>query len=81
MTFAGTSIQRTLREIQKIEMMWAKGTTIKQLQDMADRGEKLPSIVLVKGVIDADGPPVGSLTGKIQSLNLFMGQVNSHQTR
>ena len=49
--------------------MWAKGTTIKQLQDMAHRGEKLPSIVLVKGVIDADGPPVGSLTGKIHSLN------------
>lgn len=56
--------------------MWARGTTIKQLEDMADKGEKLPDIVLVKGVIDADGPPVGSLTGEIDSLKPLIGQID-----
>jgi hypothetical protein len=56
--------------------MWAKGTTIKQLEDMADKGLKLPEIVLVKGVIDADGPPVGSLTRNIDSLRPLIGQID-----
>ena len=33
--FSAASIQRTLNELKKIEMMWAKGTTIKQLEEMA----------------------------------------------
>ncbi len=53
--------------------MWAKGTTIKKLEEMADKGQTLPDIVLVKGVIDADGPPVGSLTGDIPSLKPLIG--------
>ena len=61
--FSADSAKRSVLEISKIEMMWAKQMTIKKLQEMADRGEKLPEIVLVKGVIDADGPSIGSLTG------------------
>ena len=76
MTFALASIKRTLMEMTKIEMMWAEGTTIKQLQEMVDRGDQLPSIVLVKGIIDADGPPVGSITGKIPSLNPLLGMID-----
>ena len=35
---------------------------------MADKGQALPDVVLVKGVIDADGPPVGSITTRVESL-------------
>ena len=43
---------------------------------MAYRGEKLPSIVLVKGVINAVGPPVGALTTQIESLKPLIGKID-----
>ena len=43
---------------------------------MAERGEELPSVVLVKGVIDADGPPVGALTTQIDSLKPLVGEID-----
>lgn len=61
MAFAAQSIQRTKREMVKIERMWTKGTTITELEAMHAAGKALPDMVLVKGVISADGPSVGSI--------------------
>ena len=32
--------------------------------------------MLVKGIIDADGPPVGSITTRIESLKPLIGQID-----
>jgi hypothetical protein len=56
--------------------MWAKGTTIQDLEKMHADGKDLPSMVLVKGVIGADGPPVGSICSKVESLVPMMGKIN-----
>lgn len=56
--------------------MWAKGTTVKQLEQMAADDKALPDMVLVKGVIGSDGPPVGSICSRVESLAPLMGKID-----
>jgi len=43
---------------------------------MHEAGKDLPDMVLVKGVINADGPPVTSICARVESLAFLMGQIN-----
>ncbi len=52
--------------------MWSKGTTIQDLERMHDEGKDLPDVVLVKGVIKSDGPPVSSICSRVKSLAPLM---------
>ena len=76
MAFAAKSIARTQQEMAKIELMWTKGTTIQDLEKMHADGKDLPAMVLVKGVISADGPPVGSICSRVDSLAPLMGHID-----
>ena len=60
--FAKTSFARTTREMTTINRLWKQDMTIAQLKTMALNNQPLPSVVLMKGRLNARGPPVRTAT-------------------
>lgn len=80
LAFAAASIRRTGKEKRVIRELWEKGTTIASLRRLADRGKTLPETVLVRGQIQAKGPPVTSIASQvlhIQYANRLMPYTDS----
>lgn len=62
------------RENQLISLFHAN-TTLKELQEKAARGEKLPSVVVLRGTISADGRDVLGVCPEIEGLRHLMGDI------
>jgi hypothetical protein len=70
-SFAGISIKRSFREIERIKELWAADTTAAKLNG------NLPPIVIVKGVIDADDATgVSPATPHVKGLNSKLNTID-----
>merc|ERR1712137_8127 len=56
--------------------MYDADTKVQQLQSMADAGASLPSLVILRGVVSADGPDVQTVSDKIDGLKSMVGTID-----
>lgn len=74
--FAGRSIKRTAEEKKRLQGLFDENMTSQQLQKMADSGAELPSLVIIRGVVSADGPNVQAVAPTIEGLKSQVGQIH-----
>ena len=74
--FAKTSFKRTTRELSTIDRLWKQDMTIAQLKRTALDNLQLPSLVLMKGRLNARGPPVRTATTQIRGLQTIVGTID-----
>lgn len=74
--FAGRSIKRTKEEQKRLQNLFDQNMTSQQLQKMADSGAELPSLVIIRGVVSADGPNVQAVAPTIEGLKSQVGEIH-----
>jgi len=73
--FAAYSVYRSKREANRIISLFEANTQIRELEEKARRGEPLPPIVVIRGMICADGGDVFAVTPRIGGLREKLGQI------
>jgi len=73
--FAGYSVYRSKREANRIISLFEANTQIRELAEKATRGERLPSLVIIRGTISADGRDVATVSPGIVGLKEKVGQI------
>mmetsp|Transcript_18348 Transcript_18348/g.52467 ORF Transcript_18348/g.52467 Transcript_18348/m.52467 type:complete len:760 (+) Transcript_18348:70-2349(+) len=73
--FAVYSIYRAKREANRIISLFEANTQVKELEDKARRGEPLPNIVVIKGILAADGRDVSTVSPRIDGLKDRVGEI------
>lgn len=81
MVFASRSIVRTRHESRRFEQMWNARTTVRSLRKIAERGERLPDLVLLRGTLRARGAPVTSLAMESPQLRCFIGDIDQPRNK
>lgn len=81
MTFAGKSILRTKNEQKHIQKLFDANTSGEELQQMATAGKELPSLVIVCGVVSADGDNVPAVSPSIDGLNKNLGKIDQPENQ
>lgn len=73
--FAAYSVYRSKREANRIISLFEANTQIKELEERARRGETLPNIVVIRGMISADGGDVTTVSPRIEGLRDKVGEI------
>ena len=73
--YAVYSLIKYQREANRIISLFEANTQIKELSEKAARGEPLPSIVVIRGHIGADGGDVNTVSGAIHGLRERIGEI------
>jgi len=73
--YAVYSLHRYRREANRIISLFEANTQIKELSEKAARGEPLPSIVVIRGHIGADGSDVSTVSTCIDGLRDRTGDI------
>ena len=75
LAFTQMRLRRVRKERALVLQMWSARTSVRSLREMAERGEALPKVAMVRGWLFARGPPIQSLASEVPTLARLLGKV------
>lgn len=67
--------------MKRIQKLYDENTTVQQLQSTADSGASLPGLVIIRGVVSADGGDVKSACPTIDGVKSLVGSIDQPHNR